>query len=188
MLNFHFWTRQCLIKPSELTHLRRMPSCSVSGAVLSRRGVALSEVAEERISLKPFNEKTQRIDTKNNSTIVSDKREKSTHTAALLLPISTLPLFLLTSHLFLKWIKHSMKENKTGCSRLFVRFWKHQPMQKRGSVSVTCSCWFLIFSLEVFDTSLPPFTSSYYKILLQTWQRLTLERSWPPFRVSCAGE
>lgn len=70
-----------------------MPSCSASGAVLSRRGVALSEVAEERISLKPFNEKTHRIDTKNNSTIVSDKQEKSTHTGALLLPISTLPLF-----------------------------------------------------------------------------------------------
>lgn len=31
------------------------------------------------------------------------------------------------------------------------------------------------------------FTSS-YKSLLQTWQRLTLERSWPPFRVSCPGE
>lgn len=48
--------------------------------------MALSEVARERVTLAPFDDETHRTDTKNNSTNVSDKRETSTHTSALLLP------------------------------------------------------------------------------------------------------
>lgn len=47
----------------------------------------------------------------------------------------------------------------------------------------------LVNPLLMFPRLTPPsFTFAYYKILLHTWQRLTLERSWPPFSVSLAGE
>lgn len=46
--------------------------------------MALSEVAQERVTLAPFDDETNRTDTKKNSTSVIDKREEHAHTAALL--------------------------------------------------------------------------------------------------------
>lgn len=47
----------------------------------------------------------------------------------------------------------------------------------------------LVNPLLMFPHLTPPsFTFAYYKSLLHTWQRLTLKRSWPPFKVSLSGE
>lgn len=75
-----------LISPSELTHEADARLWRVGGVVPSKSGVVLSEVAQERVTLAPFDDETHRADTKNNSTNVSDKRETSAHMAALLLP------------------------------------------------------------------------------------------------------
>lgn len=107
-----------LISPSELTGEAAAPPWCVGSAVASRSGVALSEVARERVTLAPFDDETHRTDTKNNSTNVSDKREASAHTSSLLLP--HLPPSNSDKPLIPKMDKkNSMKENKTGQSRSF---------------------------------------------------------------------
>lgn len=53
-----------LISPSELTGEAAARPWCVGGAVASRSGVALSEVARERVTLAPFDDETHRTDTK----------------------------------------------------------------------------------------------------------------------------
>ncbi len=154
--------------------------------------MALSEVAEND-SRQNRNEKARhKINTKNinNSTIVSDNLEKSNHTGALLFPFPPS-----NSSSFLKWIKNS-KNGGRCCSEtiseageglifsqshvlVLIDFLINHLILRHQHLS------FISFEVLIHH---PPSTSSYYKSLLQTWQRLTLERSWPPFRVSCPGE
>jgi len=134
------------------------PWWCVSGAVLSKGGVALSEVAEND-SRQNRNEKRHKINTKNinNSTIVSDNLEKSNHPGGPFSFLFYLPPILSASfsisHSFLDRKQNKKNKKKTGrrCSTQFLK-----PPAKAGEGLISSQSHVLVFIYFFFKSSHPP--------------------------------
>lgn len=108
----------------------------------------------------------------NNSTIVSVNPEKRKFLWSSSLSTSSLQLLLLKSLQLLKGIKWFWSYQRRGKARFFFSSQSHV---------------LVLYQVLVLAVYPPSTLLTSYKSLLQTWQRLTRERSWPPFRVSCCG-
>lgn len=189
-----------------VTHGKWTPR-SVWAGQCCLEGVALSEVAENDSGqnlflMRKHTKQTQGTVTIAPLSVINKRRVPAWQPFS---SFSTLQLFFFSFFFFLdKPFIPNVDETKMGCSRLFCEstsdageglFVSHMFLFSLISLYISSihPQYLFLFFLWSVNISLPPslhspHSSSYYKILLQTWQRLTLERSWPPFRVSCTGE